>query len=164
LSLTDASGTWCARNVPSMGIPSTSFGQVHPLGVRKDDHGPDGLLLESVLASLLLNSTNLGITILKRLSEELMHDLGIVALNKVGLVTSTHIEGLQVGVARASLSGWPGDFVSIEMKDRQHRAVSHRIDEVDRLPASFQWAGLGLAIPDTQATIRSGLSKAAPNA
>src|ERR1039458_10348161 len=34
------------------------------------------------------------------------------------------------------------------MEDWKHRAVSHRIDEVDRLPAAFQWAGFGLPIPD----------------
>ena len=54
----------------------------------------------------------------------------------------------RVGVARSSLSRWPGDFVAIEMKDRQNRAVSHRIDEVDRFPASFEGTGFGLAIAD----------------
>src|ERR1017187_4973115 len=34
------------------------------------------------------------------------------------------------------------------MKDRQDRAVSGRIDEVDRLPASFERTCFGLAIPD----------------
>ena len=77
------------------------------LGRAEDDHGPDGLFLEAALASLLLNSTNLGVAIFKRLSEELMHDLGIVALDEVGLVASTHIEGLQVFVARPSLGRWP---------------------------------------------------------
>ena len=77
-----------------------------------------------------------------------MHDLGIVALDKVGLVTAAHIESLQVCIAGASLGGWSGDFVSIEMKDRQDSAVSHRIDEVDRLPASFERASLGLAVSD----------------
>ena len=77
-----------------------------------------------------------------------MHNFRVVALNKVGLIASTHIESLQVGVTGASLSGRPRDLVPIEMKDWQNRAVSHRIEEVDRLPASFQRAGLGLAIAD----------------
>src|ERR1035441_2559564 len=77
-----------------------------------------------------------------------MYDLRVIALNKVGLVPSTHVKGLQVCVTGASLGGWPRDFVSIEMKDRQDGTVTDRIDEVDRLPASFQWTGLGLAISD----------------
>jgi hypothetical protein len=31
---TSASGTWCARQVPSTGRPSTNFGPVQPFGVR----------------------------------------------------------------------------------------------------------------------------------
>jgi len=93
-----------------------------------------------------------------------MHDLRVVTLDKIGLVTPSYIKGRQVGVARSSLSRWPGDFVAIEMKDRQNRAVSHRIDEVDRFPASFEGQVSDSPSPTTQATIRSGLSKAAPNA
>ena len=36
------SGTWCARNVPSIRLPSSSFGPVHPLGVRSTMHGHAG--------------------------------------------------------------------------------------------------------------------------
>ena len=60
-----------------------------------------------------------------------MHDFGIVAFDKVGLVTAAYIKSLQVGVARAPLRGWPGDFVAIEMKDGEYGAISHWIDEVD---------------------------------
>src|ERR1017187_4662395 len=77
-----------------------------------------------------------------------MYDLRVIALNKVGLVPSTHVKALQVCVTGASLGGWPRDFVSIEMKDRQDGTVTDRIDEVDRLPASFQWTSLGLPISD----------------
>ena len=31
---TSSSGTWCARQVPSTGLPSTNFGPVQPFGVR----------------------------------------------------------------------------------------------------------------------------------
>ena len=39
------SGTWCARNVPSIGMPSTTFGPVQPLGVRRTIIGQRGTLL-----------------------------------------------------------------------------------------------------------------------
>ena len=36
------SGTWCARNVPSIGCPSTTFGPVQPLGVASTIIGQRG--------------------------------------------------------------------------------------------------------------------------
>ena len=41
-----------------------------------------------------------------------------------------------------------GDFVAIQMQNRQHRSVSRWIQELDALPASFERAGLSLAIAD----------------
>src|SRR6266498_3676687 len=38
-------GTWCEREVPSVGLPSTSFGPVHPLGERKIIMGQRGRAL-----------------------------------------------------------------------------------------------------------------------
>jgi hypothetical protein len=57
-----------------------------------------------------------------------------------------------------------GDLVAVEVQDRQHGAVVDRVDELVRLPRPGQRAGLGLPSPITQATSRSGLSKAAPYA
>ena len=45
--------------------------------------------------------------ILKRLREELMHDLRVVTLDKIGLVTPSYIKGRQVCVTRSSLRRWP---------------------------------------------------------
>jgi len=45
------------------------------LGRAKDDHGPDGLHSETVLARLLLNCPDLGIAIVKGLGQKLMHNL-----------------------------------------------------------------------------------------
>ena len=42
LSRTSASGTWCERQVPSTGLPSTSFGPVQPFGVRRTIIGQRG--------------------------------------------------------------------------------------------------------------------------
>src|ERR1017187_4859151 len=130
-SRTVARGTWCARNVPSIGIPSTSFGQVHPYGRAKNNHGPDRLLLEPTAARLLLNCSNLGVAIVQRSSEELMHGLRIVAFDKIGPVTTSDIQSFQFFVARPSLNSRPGDFVAVEVEDREDCAVSHWIEEVD---------------------------------
>src|ERR1043166_4428238 len=34
------------------------------------------------------------------------------------------------------------------MEDRQHRTVARRVQELVRMPAGRQWAGLGLAVAD----------------
>src|ERR1039458_8287989 len=47
------------------------------LGCAQDDHRPDRLLLESALARLLLNGSNLGIAFVQRSSQDLMDDLRI---------------------------------------------------------------------------------------
>ena len=49
-SRTVASGTWCARKVPSMGSPSTSFGPVQPFGERRMIIGHSGTLIGAALA------------------------------------------------------------------------------------------------------------------
>ena len=46
------SGTWCERQVPSIRLPSTSFGPVQPLGVRSTIIGQRGRSCEAVLRAL----------------------------------------------------------------------------------------------------------------
>ena len=62
------------------------------LGRAQDDHGPDWLLLESALTRLLLDGSNLGIAIVQRSSQELMHDFRIVAFDKIGLVAASYVQ------------------------------------------------------------------------
>ena len=58
-----------------------------------------------------------------------------------------------------------GDLVAVEVQDRQHGAVACRVEELVRVPAGRQRPGLRLAVADdAEATIRSGLSNAAPKA
>ena len=101
------------------------------LGCAQDDHGPDRLLLESAPARLVLDGSNLGIAIVQSSGQKLMHDFRIVAFDKVGLVTASDIQGLQVFVARSCLNRRSGNLVAIEVQDRKHCAVAHWIEEVD---------------------------------
>jgi hypothetical protein len=50
------------------------------------------LLLEPALTGLPLDRSNLGIAIVQRSSQELMHDLRIVAFHKIGLVAASYIQ------------------------------------------------------------------------
>src|ERR1035437_1432879 len=77
-----------------------------------------------------------------------MHDLRVVTLNKVRLVATSAVQSLQICVTGASLCGRTGNFIAVEVQNRKDRTVSHRVEKVDRLPASLKWAGLGLAITD----------------
>ena len=54
-----ASGTWCARNVPSIWIPSTTFGPVQPFGVRSTIIGHRAPLVKAMLASVALDRADL---------------------------------------------------------------------------------------------------------
>jgi len=93
-----------------------------------------------------------------------MHDLRVVTLDKIGLVNPF----LHKGPSSRRRSFVPEPlarrFVAIEMKDRQNRAVSHRIDEVDRFSSFLRGTGFGLAIAATQATIQVWIIEGAPNA
>ncbi len=119
--------------------------------------GQIGCFLNPLRARLLLNGSNLGIAFIQRSSQQLMHDFGIVAFDKIGLVTASDIQGLQVVVARACLNGRSGDLVAIEVQNRKHRAVPHWIEEVDRLPASFERTRFGLAVADDAGNDQIGI-------
>ena len=41
-----------------------------------------------------------------------------------------------------------GDLVAVQVQDRQHRAVARRVEELVRVPAGGERAGLGLAVAD----------------
>ena len=41
-----------------------------------------------------------------------------------------------------------GDLVAVQVQNRQHRAVAHRVEKLVRMPARRQRTGLGLAVTD----------------
>src|SRR5208283_5076371 len=81
------------------------------LGCPQDDHGPDRLFLESALACLKLNGSNLGIAVVQSSRQQLMYGLRVVTFDKVGVVTTSYIQGLQVFVAGSCLNRWSGNLV-----------------------------------------------------
>src|ERR1035438_8304550 len=77
-----------------------------------------------------------------------MHDLRVVALNKVRLVATSAVQSLQICVTGASLCGWTRNLVAVEVKNGKDCTVSHRVEEVDGLPTAFKRTGLGFAVTD----------------
>src|SRR5271154_1587602 len=88
-------------------------------------------------ASALLNFPYLRITTIKGGCEQLVHRLGVVPLHKIRTVAMPFIERGQFVVTGASHDRRPGDFIAVQMENRQHRSISRRIQKFDALPASF---------------------------
>src|SRR5664280_2349587 len=86
-----------------------------------------------------------------------MHDLRIVSLDKEGLVPTPGIQGAQIRVAGTSLGSWARNLVTVEMQNRKDCAISHRIEEVDRLPATFEGAGLGFSVANDAGNNQIGI-------
>ena len=76
-----ASGTWCERNVPSAGRPSTSFGPVQPFGVRSTIIGQRGRSVRRPRAPRA-GSRDLVEHLVERRGHQLVHRLGLVALDE----------------------------------------------------------------------------------
>ena len=53
--------------------------------------------------------------------------------------------------------GRVADLVAVEMQDRQHGAVTDRIEELVGLPGGGQRSGLGLAVPDHAGDDQAGI-------
>ena len=66
-------GTWCERNVPSTGRPSTTFGPVQPLGERKTIIGQRGRASRRRAAGVGLNAGDLGDHLVQRGGHQLVH-------------------------------------------------------------------------------------------
>ena len=67
---------------------------------------------------------------------------------QVGRVPVPDHEGPELVLADARQHGRVGDLVPVEVQDRQHDAVVGWVDELVRVPAGRQGAGLGLAVAD----------------
>ena len=55
---------------------------------------------------------------------------------------------LELLVADAGQDGRVGDLVAVQVEDRQHGPIVRRVEELVRVPAGGQRAGLGLAVAD----------------
>ena len=128
-----------------------------PFGCAQDDHRPNWLFLESIAARFVLNRPNLGVAIVQRCRQQLVHDFRIVTLDEIGLVPTPGVQCLQVCVAGSGLSGRTGNLVAVEVKNRQNRAVPHGIEKVDRLPASFERASLRFAVANNAGDYQIGI-------
>ena len=121
------------------------------LGGAEDDHRVDRAGLVASLRALLDVAD---------LVEDLLEEVGEATVDGgVGLVVKTghkevrvvaHAleELLELLVGDAGQDGGVGDFVAVEVQDRQHDAVGLGVHELVGLPRGGKRAGLGLAVAD----------------
>jgi hypothetical protein len=113
-----------------------------------DDHRPDRAFRESFLPRISLNVLNLSDHRLERGGHELVHHRRVIAFDKVRRVSVPAKKRLELLMADPRQHGRIGDLVSVEMEDRQHGAVPHRIQKLVRMPARRKRPGLRFAVAD----------------
>ena len=112
------------------------------------DRRPCRPLPSSMSARVVLNRANRRVAFVERRRELTMHPGRIVARNKVDLVAVAREQHANVFVVVAAEYSGPGNFVAVQMENRQHRAVARRIEELDALPSAFERPGFRLAVAD----------------
>ena len=149
-------GTWCERHVPSTGLPSTSFGPVQPFGDAEHDHRPRRPV-EVGRPSARGPGAWIAADLRDRPSSSVCgHRADASAAGRrrstsYDVIAAALDEGAQLRVRDAREDRRVGDLVAVEVEDRQDRAVVDRVEELVRLPARGQRAGLGLAVADDAA-------------
>ena len=91
---------------------------------------------------------NVGDDSVERGGHELVHLHRVVALDEIRRVTVAAKQRFQFVVRNARQHRRAGNLVAVQMQDRQHRAVVHRIEKLVRVPAGGERAGFRFAIAD----------------
>ena len=143
----------CERHLVSAEGPfdrdSIDFFRTCPtLRRAQDDHRPHGHAGSFSFPRILLNRLNFVHNRVERVRHLLMDSFGLVAFNEKGLVPIPGVKLYQIIVRHAARYSRVGDFVAIEMKDRQYGSITGRIQELVRMPASGERSRLGFAIAD----------------
>lgn len=92
------------------------------------------------------------------------HRRRVVPLDEHGIPALRAEEVGDRGVGTTSHDGGCGDLRVVQMQDRQHRAVAAGVEECRRRHDAASGPVSASPSPITQATMRSGLSNAAPAA
>ena len=118
------------------------------LGRSQHDRGPRRPLPEPVCARIGLDRANRRVALVERRGEFAMHLRRVVALDQVDFVAVTFEHASELFVVVAPEHGRPRNFVAVQMKDRQHRAVTRRIQKLNAFPSAFERRRFRLAVAD----------------
>ena len=86
------------------------------------------------------------VTAIERTGKLLVDEFGIVAFDEIRRIALAFVEGRKFFVSGARLNRGTGNFVAVEMQNRQDCAVPRRIQELNSLPAAFERASFRLTI------------------
>ena len=132
------------------------------LGRAQHDHRPararDSVRV-TMGSGLTLDMKNFGQRSLERPGQQLVDDHRIVACDEMRIVT---IAAQQIGqflMADARQHRGVRDLETIEVQDRQHRAIARRVQEFVRVPARGQRPGLRFAVADHAGDDEIGIIK-----
>ena len=131
-----------------MRLPSISFGQVQPFGVRSTIIGQRGRFGETILTRIGLDALDLADDGVECGGHQLVHVLRLIPLDEVRRVAIAAEQVVQFLVADPGQDAGIGDLVAVEVKDRQNHPVGRRVQEFVGMPARRQRSGLRLAVAD----------------
>src|ERR1700730_7450394 len=114
----------------------------------QDDHGPRRTWIALAGARIFLNVSYPRVAAIESSGKKLMHDFGIIPFDEIWGIAEPLVVQDKFFVTRACQDRGARDFVTIQMQNRQHCSVPQWVQELNALPASFERAGLGLAITD----------------
>ena len=75
-----------------------------------------------------------------------MHGHGLRALNEDWRPAQATEEAFELVVGNPAQDRWVGDFVAVEVQDRQHRPIAGRVDEFVDVPARRERTGFGFPV------------------
>src|SRR5262245_44048163 len=106
----------------------------------KDDHWPHRPALETSRSGILPDTLNIRCNRVEGGCHELMHLLWLVTLYEIRLITIALEQLLQLFPRNAGEKTRVCDLVTIEVKDRQYSAITHRVQELVSVPSRCQRA------------------------
>ncbi len=131
---------------PLDGEPVDDLRARPPLRRAKHDGRPRRALRDPAPAGFGLNRPDAREARVERGGDRRVHVRRIAPLDEVHLVAVRLEELADVVVRVAAHHRGSGDLVSVEVQDRQNRAVARRVQEVDALPRPLERPGLRLAV------------------
>ena len=113
-----------------------------------DDHRPDRAFRKSFLPRVSLDVPDLADHGFERGRHEFVHHRRVIPFDEMRRVAVSAKERFELLVTDPRQHCRVGDLVAVEMQDRQHGAVAHRIEELVGMPARRKRSRLRFAITD----------------
>ncbi len=146
--------------------PVDHLGPGPPLRGAQHDRGPPGppgsLRRHAAPPRVLLHGPDGGDAPVEGRREVAVHGRGVAAGHHVGLVAVPGQDAADLVVAGAAEHRRARDLVAVQVEDRQHGAVAHRVEEADALPGALERPGLRLAVADHAGDEQVGVVERGP--